>query len=219
MALGVGLRAAAGFVTRPWAAAASPLRALGLSGAPCAAPFGPRCAGPGSSRRAGLGRRCRPCSPPPRPACVRFRKTKPIAPQGIPGLGPYDIPTRKEAEMDREQSKMRLFQAGIEAMSADERAALKAAMEQAREDGDWEMLELIVGIASALGRSLARQDSDKRTDAKRRVLVGAHVPRGLAERVKAAAAAKGVSQYRFLVDGIERMCDDEKAGVGREGGA
>lgn len=121
--------------------------------------------------------------------------------------------------MDREQSKMRLFQAGIEAMSADERAALKAAMEQAREDEDWEMLELIVGIASALGRSLARRDSDKRTDAKRRVLVGAHVPRGLAERVKAAAAAKGVSQYRFLVDGIERMCDDEKAGVGREGGA
>lgn len=95
LALGVGLRAAAGFVPRPWAAAASPLRALGLSGAPCAAPFGPRCAGPGSSRRAGLGRRCRPCSPPPRPARVRFRKTKPIAPQGIPGLGPYDIPTRK----------------------------------------------------------------------------------------------------------------------------
>lgn len=117
------------------------------------------------------------------------------------------------------ERKLARYKRGLEAMSAEEREAVAVALEGALRPAGKDWMGLVTNIVAARGRAMARRDSDKRTDAKRRVLVGAHVPRGLAERVRAAAAAKGVSQYRFLVDGIERMCDDEKAGVGREGGA
>lgn len=93
--------------------------------------------------------------------------------------------------MDREQSKMRLFQAGIEAMSADERAALKAAMEPG--EGRWGLGNAGTHSGHSLcpGQKPGRRDSDKRTDAKRRVLVGAHVPRGLARAGKGGCGCKG----------------------------
>ena len=68
--------------------------------------------------------------------------------------------------------------------------------------------DFIRALALARRRAQQRADSDRRTDAKRRELVGAHVPNSLAARVKSCAKARGVSMYRFLVDGIERLCDN-----------
>ena len=48
----------------------------------------------------------------------------------------------------------------------------------------------------------AREDAAR--DARRRVLVGARLDRGTADRVKAAANARGVSVYRFVRDAIEK---------------
>lgn len=70
--------------------------------------------------------------------------------------------------------------------------------------------DFIRALALAKRRAAQRADSDRRTDAKRRELVGAHVPKPLAERVRACAKRKGVSMYRLLVDWIEHMCDNEE---------
>lgn len=68
--------------------------------------------------------------------------------------------------------------------------------------------EHILGVLYARGRAEGKRVSDRRTDGRRRVLVGARVRRELAERVKAAAEKRGISVYRFVVDILEAACEN-----------
>ena len=73
-----------------------------------------------------------------------------------------------------------------------------------RELSDQEILYLIDGVLRTFAREQRKKESDKRTDAQRRILVGARVPRELAERCRAKAKAQGKSLYRFTVDALEQ---------------
>lgn len=100
------------------------------------------------------------------------------------------------------QKKVTNFRRGYADLSADERRAVDRALDEAEDAGP------IVDIVLARARSLRRSCSDKRTDRRRRELVGAHVPRALAARVRATAAERGVSMYRFMVDTLTAACDN-----------
>jgi len=70
-------------------------------------------------------------------------------------------------------------------------------------------VDLVGRLSMARRRAWRRYLSDARTDPERRVLVGARVPRALYDRVKACAAARGVSLYRLVIDTLEHMCENE----------
>lgn len=108
--------------------------------------------------------------------------------------------TRKEREKKR-------FQVGTKDMSADERAALRSAMlasqrlKRARDRR--RMGQALIAIGCARGRTVQRRNSDRATDAQRRQLVGARVPREKAEQYRECAQLEGMSLYRFAADALE----------------
>ena len=53
-------------------------------------------------------------------------------------------------------------------------------------------------------RARRKAERDSITDVRRRILVGARLPRAKAEEVRKAAQATGRSKYRFVADAIER---------------
>ncbi len=85
------------------------------------------------------------------------------------------------------------FRTAYGCLSADEKRAVCRAMKTSR-------VSDVAAIVAAMDRSRRRKASDRATDRRRRVLVGARVPRELAEQVRRAAQARGVSVYRFIVD-------------------
>lgn len=96
--------------------------------------------------------------------------------------------------------------------SAQERAVLLEALRAGQVKPD-----CLVRLAQARRRTCRRAESDAKTDAARRVLVGARIPRALYAKVKKRANKRGVSVYRLMVDMIEQMCDnEEEKGVERE---
>ena len=110
----------------------------------------------------------------------------------------------------RKNTKLERFRAGAETLPTIERAAMYSAMVAARglkrkKDRDF-MLAKITGILAARGRFIQKSASDRRTDAARRRLVGARLPKDQAERCRACAALKGVSLYRFTVDALDTSC-------------
>jgi len=62
----------------------------------------------------------------------------------------------------------------------------------------------VESLAKARRRTCQRADSDAETDLGRRLLVGARIPRPLAERYRKCAAAHGISLYRFVCNALER---------------
>lgn len=72
--------------------------------------------------------------------------------------------------------------------------------------------EAIGDLIRAQARTNDRRKSDAKTDATRRTLVGARVPRADADRYRAAAAAEGLSFYAWTVAALnahaDRMSDD-----------
>ncbi len=88
------------------------------------------------------------------------------------------------------------FKEAFDLLSADEQRAVLQAVETSSRPSD------VVAIVMAIDRTRGRRFSDRATDARRRVLVGARVPRELADKVKLAAQEKGVSVYRFVLDTI-----------------
>lgn len=93
----------------------------------------------------------------------------------------------------------------VELMNLSEREAMLDAMRLARRIGGRrkEMEEAILRIALGRLRDFDRAQSDRRTDAARRVLVGARVPRNRADAYRAQADAQGVSMYRWVMDALE----------------
>ena len=94
------------------------------------------------------------------------------------------------------------FRADLALFSADERAVLLAALE-----GGQVRPALLVSLAEARRRTCQRRDSDAKTDVARRILVGARLPRRLAERYRACARVQGLSLYRFVCSALEREYD------------
>lgn len=71
-------------------------------------------------------------------------------------------------------------------------------------------LEAASDIILARARTEARRKSDKQTDTRRRVLVGARVPREAAEQYRAAAERAGISLYRWVANALEAAADKQK---------
>lgn len=111
--------------------------------------------------------------------------------------------------MQQKDRRYARFQRGIAAMSKEEREAIRAALvglDALPAQFRGEMLDLITEIAAARGRAEDRRRSDRDTDARRRVLVGARVPRDTAERCRKCASLHGLSLYRFVCQALEREC-------------
>lgn len=97
---------------------------------------------------------------------------------------------------------------GMEALSSDERKAVREAMEAVmtcqRRD---KLLKAIGRIPAARLRTIAKRRSDAATDARRRRLVGARVPVELAERYRDEAEKRGCSLYRLVSDTLKREAE------------
>ncbi len=107
--------------------------------------------------------------------------------------------------MDNYSRKMAHFQAGFDAMSKGEREAMQIAINRAWYGNRDDIMEKIIEIAVERDRANRKRASDRETDRRRRVLVGAHVPRKLAQRARDTARARGISMYRLMVDMLEQL--------------
>ena len=124
----------------------------------------------------------------------------------------HDIPTEGSHYMTREERRTARFQEGARAMTADEREAMRAALDAAMELKDplerWNILDAIEGVGAAAGRSEQRRRSDAATDRKRRQLVGARMPIEIADRCRDCAARTGVSLYRWVYDALVKAMEE-----------
>ena len=101
----------------------------------------------------------------------------------------------------------------VKNLPVDERKAVKAAIGRIvgrRTIPEARALECITMTVAARARTEARRKSDRETDNRRRVLVGARVPRETAERCKAAAEAEGLSLYAWVTTAIEDALTDSQ---------
>lgn len=62
--------------------------------------------------------------------------------------------------------------------------------------------EALIGLILSLDRQRRRAESDARTDKVRRVLIGARLPRDVAERYRRAADRCGQSLYAWVADAL-----------------
>ena len=113
--------------------------------------------------------------------------------------------------MTQEERKLERFKRGMEEMRTEERLAMKQAIRAAfglSEKAEQErMLRFLTNIGAARGRDLDRAESDARTDAARRCLVGPRLSREEAQRCRRCAEGLGVSLYRFAANALERECE------------
>lgn len=101
--------------------------------------------------------------------------------------------------------------AAVERLPAEERRAAKRAL--LRLDGRGPVsksraIEAAGDIIRAAARGHGKRASDRETDRRRRVLVGARVLRTMAERYQDAADAQGVSLYAWVVAALDRAAQD-----------
>ena len=94
------------------------------------------------------------------------------------------------------------------AFSADEARAWQKALKTARALPDVEdaaiMERCLAAVLLARQRAGRRRESDARTDHARRTLVGARLPREVADKYRSCASAHGLSLYRFASNALER---------------
>lgn len=86
---------------------------------------------------------------------------------------------------------------GFKLFSAEEREVLLDALAQGQR-------ELVTALVLARRRTGQRRDSDRETDADRRILVGARLPRATGEQLRKCAQDHGMSLYRFVCQAMER---------------
>lgn len=67
-----------------------------------------------------------------------------------------------------------------------------------------EALQMACSCILVGSRAVGKRLSDRRTDKNRRTLIGARVPRDLADQCKAEAERRGMSVYRWVVWALER---------------
>lgn len=92
------------------------------------------------------------------------------------------------------------------------RAARKAMLSlDRRQISQPRAIEAVGEVVRAAARGHAKRASDQETDRRRRVLVGARVPREAADRYRAAAAARGVSLYAWAAAALADAAEREEA--------
>lgn len=111
----------------------------------------------------------------------------------------------KEGKTVAKTRKIEAMQRGLQAMTPGERKAVAAAIRAttAAGLGPWPVSNIVI----ARGRAARKKQTDKRGDAKRRVLVGARLPRCIADRCSAAAAAADQSLYAWTRSAILAALD------------
>lgn len=177
-----------------------PSARLRYAGSPWATPQGPGgCAPrPGRSRPGGYGRLAAAFTPRPPGEGTGIS----LAAASDSSSATHSFFQAKITYRQRKVEKVHNFSRfhdNFSRFSADEKAVLRKACLA----GDIS-LDLLERLAQARQRTQSRGESDARTDAGRRVLVGARLPRPTAERYKLAAKLKGVSLYRFACEALER---------------
>lgn len=80
-------------------------------------------------------------------------------------------------------------------------------------------LEIVGDLIRAQARTSGRRRSDARTDAERRILVGARVPREDADRFRQAASRSGQSLYAWVRDALEEHAQDPGSGTDPDRGS
>lgn len=114
----------------------------------------------------------------------------------------------------------------LDRLPAEERRAAKRALLRLGGDGlagrgtvpKVRAVEAAGDIIRAAARGHGKRASDRETDRRRRVLVGARVPREQATRYQDAAAGAGVSLYRWVLDALNDAATraEEAAGVDQD---
>ena len=90
----------------------------------------------------------------------------------------------------------------VEQAHAELPPAARAAMAELAPQLDATGRERLDELAVAMRRRNQQRESDRITDQNRRTLVGAHVPRYIAEEYKELAAEKGVSLHQWVLDAL-----------------
>lgn len=106
--------------------------------------------------------------------------------------------------------------AALERLPAEERRAAKRALLRLGGSGlagrgtvpRVRAVEAVGDIIRAAARGHGKRDSDRKTDHRRRVLVGARVPREQAIRYQETAAAQGMSLYAWVMAALDRAAQD-----------
>lgn len=110
-----------------------------------------------------------------------------------------------------DEHTQRAILTALDRLPADQRRAAARAMLRLRGSGTVvsrsRALEVVGDMVRAQARTNARRISDARTDAARRVLVGARVPKADADRYRAAAAAAGISLYAWTKAALDAHAD------------
>lgn len=114
------------------------------------------------------------------------------------------------------KAKERKTVAAVKALPARERAKVRGAMRTLgrAKIGPCATLEAGQDIVLAYERLRRKRGSDTATDARRRVLVGARVPRSMYERCRAAADGQGVSLYVWVMQALLAALQEEGGGNG-----
>lgn len=112
--------------------------------------------------------------------------------------------------------EIRRIAEALDRLPAEERRAAKRALLRLGGDGlagrgtvpRVRAVEAAGDIIRAAARGHGKRASDKETDRRRRVLVGARVPRERATRYQEAAAVQGLSLYAWVMAALERAAQD-----------
>lgn len=102
------------------------------------------------------------------------------------------------------------FAAALARFTPRERERVKKAvlsLRSKREVPEEVALDVAVQCVLAAGATMAKRESDKKTDPPRRVLVGARVKREFGEKCKRAAQAQGLSLYAWVCIALERALE------------
>jgi len=115
--------------------------------------------------------------------------------------------------MRRKEKRAKASEALTAWSPARERAAVLRQLERTPAGSREAAARMALACRAAALRTRAKARSDHDTDAARRVLVGARLPRTTAERVQRAAARRGVSVYAWTRWAIEQNLAQEEASI------
>lgn len=108
----------------------------------------------------------------------------------------------------------RILQAIDQLPAEERRAAKRGLLRLSRGRGNISASRAIGAIGdviTAAARGHGKRASNKETDRRRRVLVGARVPRERAAKYQEAAAVQGLSLYAWVVAALDRAAASENA--------
>lgn len=98
----------------------------------------------------------------------------------------------------------------LEARPVEERRKLRRLLLAMRDRPylqNWEVLDLVEALLQAGEDTRQARARERRSDGRRRCLVGARVPRAFYERCKREAALRGVSLYAWVVAALEKALE------------